>query len=80
MDAGRFGHLAHDSRKPQRGGIYQGTPRDTQTAYVRDFLAFLGISDIEFDYAEGLAISEANKTGALTNARASIDRLIPVLA
>src|SRR6202521_5693360 len=25
-----------------RGGMYAGTPRDTQTAYVRDFFAFLG--------------------------------------
>src|ERR1700735_2083607 len=37
-----------------RGGVYAGTPLDTQTAYVRDFLRFLGIDDVEFVYAEGL--------------------------
>ena len=37
-----------------RGGIYAGTPLDTQTTYVRDFLRFLGIDDVEFVYAEGL--------------------------
>src|SRR6185369_13697327 len=37
-----------------RGGLYAGTPLDTQTAYVRDFLRFLGIADVEFVYAEGL--------------------------
>jgi len=52
-----------------RGGLYQGTPRDTQTAYVRDFLAFLGIADVEFVYAEGLAISEASKAESLANAQ-----------
>jgi FMN-dependent NADH-azoreductase len=55
-----------------RGGLYQGTPRDTQTPYVRDFLAFLGITDAEFVYAEGLAVSEASKTAAMATAR---DRL-----
>jgi len=52
-----------------RGGLYQGTPRDTQTAYVRDFLAFLGISGVQFVYAEGLAISEASKTESVAKAR-----------
>src|ERR1700693_3592271 len=36
-----------------RGGLYEGTPRDTQSAYVRDFLKFLGMGDAEFVYAEG---------------------------
>jgi len=52
-----------------RGGLYQGTPRDTQSAYVRDFLAFLGITAVEFVYAEGLAIGEASKQRSLAAAR-----------
>jgi FMN-dependent NADH-azoreductase len=63
-----------------RGGIYEGTPRDTQTAYVRDFLAFLGITDVEFVYAEGLAISEASKTASLAKARDSLHNLVPAFA
>ena len=63
-----------------RGGIYQGTPRDTQSPYVRDFLAFLGITDVEFVYAEGLAISEASKTAALAKARESLQNLVPAFA
>ena len=59
-----------------RGGIYRGTPRDTQTAYVRDFLAFLGITDVEFVYAEGLAISEGSRDAALSEARSRIGNLI----
>lgn len=58
-----------------RGGRYVGTPRDTQTGYVRDFLAFLGITDVEFVYAEGLAMGEAPKTEALAAARDVITRI-----
>jgi FMN-dependent NADH-azoreductase len=63
-----------------RGGIYEGTSRDTQTPYVRDFLAFLGISDVEFIYAEGLAISAASRTASLAQARASLNNLVPAFA
>ena len=63
-----------------RGGYYKGTPRDTQTAYVRDFLAFLGMTDVEFVYAEGLAIGEAVKTASLAKARESLQQLVPAYA
>ena len=55
-----------------RGGLYQGTTRDTQTPYVRDFLAFIGITDVEFIYAEGLAISEESKSASLARAERKI--------
>jgi FMN-dependent NADH-azoreductase len=58
-----------------RGGFYAGTPNDTQTPYIRAFLSFLGMSDIEFVYAEGLAVSEASKQQGLARARAESDRL-----
>jgi len=60
-----------------RGGLYAGTPRDTQTPYVREFLAFLGMSDVRFIYAEGLAISPASKEAALASAHAEMERLAP---
>ncbi|HZF18084.1 MAG TPA: NAD(P)H-dependent oxidoreductase [Burkholderiales bacterium] len=59
-----------------RGGFYAGTPNDSQTPYIRAFLSFLGMSDIEFVYAEGLAISEASKQQGIARARAEIDRLV----
>ncbi|MBI1423345.1 MAG: FMN-dependent NADH-azoreductase [Gammaproteobacteria bacterium] len=55
-----------------RGGNYEGTPLDSQTPYVRTFLGFLGITDVVFVYAEGLALGEDNKAQALDNANASI--------
>ena len=59
-----------------RGGRYAGTPLDNETNFVRQFLAFVGIEDVEFVYAEGLAIGEASKQAGLARARAAIERLI----
>jgi FMN-dependent NADH-azoreductase len=58
-----------------RGGVYAGTPMDTQTSYVRDFLRFIGITEVEFVYAEGLAISPERREACLANAIAEIERL-----
>jgi FMN-dependent NADH-azoreductase len=58
-----------------RGGLYAGTPRDTQTGYLRNFLAFLGMTDVEFVYAEGLAISDETRQKALARADAAIAQL-----
>jgi FMN-dependent NADH-azoreductase len=57
-----------------RGGLYEGTPLDTQTNYVRDFLRFLGMNEVEFVYAEGLAISPQSKEAGLAKAAAQIAR------
>ena len=58
-----------------RGGLYVGTPLDTETAYVRDFLRFLGIDRVNFVYAEGLSMDAARKEAALAEAQHSIERL-----
>src|SRR5438105_1672605 len=63
-----------------RGGLYAGTPLDTQTSYVRDFLRFLGIGDVEFIYAEGLAMGDAAKAQALAKAHAQIRETVRPLA
>ena len=56
-----------------RGGVYGDA--HAHTTYVRDFLAFIGIRDVETVYAEGLAISPASKDAGLARARAQVDRL-----
>lgn len=63
-----------------RGGIYAGSALDTQTAYVRDFLAFLGIAEVEFVYAEGLAIGETQRQASLSKAYDAIGKLVPAFA
>ena len=60
-----------------RGGMFAGTALDSQTTYVRDFLNFLGISDVEFIYAEGLNRSGDVKETALAAAK---QRLIELAA
>lgn len=58
-----------------RGGRYAGTPFDTQTDYVRNFLGFIGIADVEFVYAEGLNMGEESKTASLASAHAELVRI-----
>lgn len=58
-----------------RGGIYQGTDADSQTGYLNTFLAFLGLTDTHFVYAEGMAMSGDHKEKALESAQAEITQL-----
>jgi FMN-dependent NADH-azoreductase len=58
-----------------RGGKYQGTPNDTQTPYLKTFLGFLGMTDITFIHAEGLAMGPDAAASALSNAREAIAAL-----
>jgi FMN-dependent NADH-azoreductase len=58
-----------------RGGLYAGSPLDTQTGYVRDFLGFLGMKDVQFVYAEGLAVSPESRQAGLAKAAAEIASL-----
>ena len=59
-----------------RGGKYQGTPHDFETGYVRQFLGFLGINDVEFVYAEGLALGKASVQSSIAAAREAIQRIV----
>ncbi len=59
-----------------RGGLYAGTPKDFQTAYLREFLGFIGITDVEFIYAEGLNLGDEHKAQAEAQARQQILQLV----
>jgi FMN-dependent NADH-azoreductase len=58
-----------------RGGQYRGTPADTQVPYLKSVLGFLGMTDIEFVYAEGLAMGQESATKGFDDARAQIEAL-----
>ncbi|WP_217876275.1 FMN-dependent NADH-azoreductase [Pseudoalteromonas shioyasakiensis] len=45
-----------------RGGVYQGTDTDTQTTYLKGVLGFVGMTDVNFIYAEGLAMPGAEQS------------------
>jgi FMN-dependent NADH-azoreductase len=59
-----------------RGGIYtEGSAAqafDFQETYLRAVFGFLGVTDIEFVRAEGVAISDDHKAESLKSAHASI--------
>ena len=47
-----------------RGGLYRGTDKDAQVPYLKTVLGFLGMTDLQFIYAEGLAMgAEAAEKG-----------------
>ena len=58
-----------------RGGQHAGTPRDMQSAFVRQFLGFIGIEDVEFVYVEGLALGAVSREAALRAAGERIEQL-----
>lgn len=58
-----------------RGGRYAGTSFDTQTDFVRNFLGFIGIKDVEFVYAEGLNMGDESKNAGLASAHAELARI-----
>lgn len=59
-----------------RGGIYRDTPADSQVPYLKTILGFLGMGDVEFVYAEGLAMGSEGADKAFAAAQAQIDALI----
>jgi FMN-dependent NADH-azoreductase len=58
-----------------RGGRYAGTEGDLQTQYLRKFLGFIGIRDVEFVYAEGLALGAEESERAVAAALERIAQL-----
>lgn len=59
-----------------RGGLYQGTPHDTQTGYLKDFLGFIGLKSVEFVYAEGLNMGDELRAKAEAEAASRIAELV----
>ncbi|TCS39457.1 FMN-dependent NADH-azoreductase [Paucimonas lemoignei] len=59
-----------------RGGQYRNTPADTQVPYLKTVLGFLGMTDVEFVYAEGLAMGPEAEQQAMAAARAEIEQLV----
>lgn len=55
-----------------RGGIYGNGPADFQENYLRQVFSFLGITDVEFVRAEGVAYSPQHRADALAAAHAAI--------
>jgi FMN-dependent NADH-azoreductase len=51
-----------------RGGLYQGTARDSQTTFLRQFFQFIGLNQQHFVYAEALNMGQAEPATATAKA------------
>ncbi|MCV2365382.1 NAD(P)H-dependent oxidoreductase [Paucibacter sp. DJ1R-11] len=63
-----------------RGGIYRDQPSDTVVPYLRTVLGFLGMSDVQFIYAEGLAMGPDAEAAAWEAAREQISGALATIA
>ena len=59
-----------------RGGQYRNTPADSQVPYLKTLFAFLGMTDVQFVYAEGLAMGPDAEQQALASARTQIEEVL----
>ena len=59
-----------------RGGRYRNTPADTQVPYLKTVLGFLGMTDLAFVYAEGLAMGADAERDALAAAYDESDAVV----
>lgn len=55
-----------------RGGRYRGTAADSQVPYLKTILGFLGMTDVRFIYAEGLAMGPEAAQQAFAEAEAEL--------
>ena len=59
-----------------RGGLYRNTPTDTQVPNLQTIFSFLGMTDVQFVYAEGLAMGPEAEQNALASAHSQIEELL----
>lgn len=57
------------------GGIYKDGPADLAKTYMQTVLNFIGISDVEFVYAEGIGYGPEVAEKAVTAAKVELDRI-----
>ena len=55
-----------------RGGLYRDQPHDSQVPYLKTVLGFLGLTDVRFIYAEGLAMGPEAAAKGFAQAEADL--------
>ncbi|HEJ8022996.1 TPA: FMN-dependent NADH-azoreductase [Serratia liquefaciens] len=60
-----------------RGGIHADTPTDLITPYLKLFLAFIGITDVEFVLAEGFAYGPEAAEKTAQESRVAVAQKVP---
>ncbi|GJH43192.1 FMN-dependent NADH-azoreductase [Pasteurella canis] len=57
------------------GGMHKGQATDIVASYMKIMLGFVGITDVQFVYAEGFGLGEEAVTKAQTQAKAELDQI-----
>ena len=58
-----------------RGGIHKDAPQDIVTSYLKTILGFIGVTDVEFAYAEALNMGDENKEKGLDSAKQQLNSI-----
>jgi len=61
------------------GGFHQNQPTDLVTAYVKTILGFIGITDVQFVYVEGIGFGPEAVVKAKNQAKVEIDKIVTAL-
>lgn len=61
------------------GGFHQNQPTDLVTSYMKAILGFVGITDVQFVYVEGIGFGPEAVEKAQAQAKAEIDKMTTTL-
>ena len=61
------------------GGFHQNQPTDLVTSYMKTILGFVGITDVQFVYVEGIGFGPEAVEKAQAQAKAEIDKMATTL-
>jgi FMN-dependent NADH-azoreductase len=59
-----------------RGGMHRDAPTDTQLAHIKMFLSFLGMTDVQYIFAEGMGMGPEAVAKAQAQAEAEINAVL----
>lgn len=59
-----------------RGGIHKDTPADLLTPYLKLFLGFIGLNNVDFVFAEGMAYGPEAASKAANDAKETIKHIV----
>ncbi|WPC72605.1 FMN-dependent NADH-azoreductase [Vibrio porteresiae] len=58
-----------------RGGIHKDAPQDIVSSYLKTILGFIGVTDVEFAYAEALNMGDEYKEKGLDSAKQQLSSI-----
>lgn len=59
-----------------RGGLHKDKPTDLITPYMQTVLGFIGITEVEFVYAEALGMGEEAQRAGMSQAQSALEKLV----